>query len=372
MLSLSRPGYTPANIAGMIAKYFATSLAIEKVVSAPRVMSSCLPISTISMSLVGLESRSTMLPASLAADVPVFIATPTSAWASAGASLVPSPVIATRWPPSCSLPDQRHLVLGRGLGEEVVDAGLVGDRLGGQRVVAGDHHGADAHPAQLVEALAHALLDDVLEVDDARGRARPSPSTCSATTSGVPPLVEMRVDDGADLGGRVTAVLAHPGHDGRGRALADLAATVEVDAAHPGLGGERHELGAGELARRALAQAVLAAWPARRSSGPPGSRRRGWRAARRPRARLGSHAGDRDELGGLAVAEGDRAGLVEQQRVDVAGGLDRAARHRQHVALHEPVHAGDADGREQRADRGRDQADQQRDEDDDRTARRPA
>jgi hypothetical protein len=39
-----------------------------------------------------------MLPASLAAWVPVFIATATSAWASAGASLVPSPVIATRRP----------------------------------------------------------------------------------------------------------------------------------------------------------------------------------------------------------------------------------------------------------------------------------
>ena len=59
----------------MMAKYFATSLAIENVVSEPRVMSSCLPISTMSMSFVGSESRSTMLPASLAACVPVFIAT---------------------------------------------------------------------------------------------------------------------------------------------------------------------------------------------------------------------------------------------------------------------------------------------------------
>ena len=90
------------NIAGMIAKYFATSFATENVVSEPRVMSSCLPISTTSMSFVGFESRSTMLPASLAACVPVFIATPTSACASAGASFVPSPVIATRKPPSCS------------------------------------------------------------------------------------------------------------------------------------------------------------------------------------------------------------------------------------------------------------------------------
>ena len=42
------------NIAGMMAKYFDTSLAMLKVVSEPRVISSCLPISTISMSLVGI------------------------------------------------------------------------------------------------------------------------------------------------------------------------------------------------------------------------------------------------------------------------------------------------------------------------------
>ena len=43
-----------------------------------------------------------MLPASLAAAVPEFIATPTSACARAGASLVPSPVMATIRPPACS------------------------------------------------------------------------------------------------------------------------------------------------------------------------------------------------------------------------------------------------------------------------------
>ncbi len=155
------------NIAGMMAKYLATSLAMLKVVSAPRVIRSCLPIATISMSLVGLESRSTMLPASLAAEVPVFMATPTSAWASAGASLVPSPVMATSLPCRLLRADQLHLGLGRGLGEEVVDAGLLGDRRRGQRVVAGDHDRADAHRPQLVEALADAALDDVLEVDHA-------------------------------------------------------------------------------------------------------------------------------------------------------------------------------------------------------------
>src|SRR5678816_4463403 len=40
MLSALSAGYVAANIAGMIAKYFATSFAIENVVSDPRVMNS--------------------------------------------------------------------------------------------------------------------------------------------------------------------------------------------------------------------------------------------------------------------------------------------------------------------------------------------
>ncbi len=44
-----------------------------------------------------------------------------------------------------------------------------------------------------------------------------------------------------------------------------------------------------------------------------------------------STAGSRLERVGHAVAEGDRAGLVEQERVDVARRLDRAARLGDHV-----------------------------------------
>ena len=80
-------------------------------------------------------------------------------------------------------------------------------------------------------------------------------------------------------------------------------------------------------------------------------------------------ARQRNELGRLPVAERDRARLVEQQRVDVAGGFDRAAGHRQHVVLHQPVHAGDADRRQQPADRRRDEADQQRDQHEQRLRR---
>ena len=71
---------------------------------------------------------------------------------------------------------------------------------------------------------------------------------------------------------------------------------------------------------------------------------------------------DRQEFHRLAVAERDGAGLVEQQRIDVARRFHRLAAHGEHVVLHHAIHARDADGGEQAADGGRDQADQQRDQ----------
>ena len=77
-------------------------------------------------------------------------------------------------------------------------------------------------------------------------------------------------------------------------------------------------------------------------------------------------AADGDELVRHPVAVGDGAGLVEQQGGHVAGGLDGPAGHGQHVALHQAVHPGDADGAEQRADGRRRQAHEQGDQDRDR------
>ncbi len=92
-----------AKSTGIIAKYFATSFAMLNVVTAPRVMSSCFPSMTTSIILAGLDSRSTMFAASFAACVPEFMARPTSATANAGASFVPSPIIATILEFACSL-----------------------------------------------------------------------------------------------------------------------------------------------------------------------------------------------------------------------------------------------------------------------------
>ena len=375
MLSVARPGKMPTNIAGMIAKYFATSLAIEKVVSAPRVMSSCLPIATTSISLVGSLSRSTMLPASLAAEVPVFIATPTSAWASAGASLVPSPVIATSLPPSCS--DRIRAIL---------SSGVASARK-------------SSTPASSAIALAVSGLSPVIitvRMPMARSwskRSRMPGLTMSlrwidAQRAGGLAGSAARDDErgaavGADPVDRVvqvvratsaTAVL-DPARRPR-RSRRPCATRVPSGRSTPDM---RVEAENGDERRARLAQlGERAAWPRRRRA------RGAWSTIERP---SGVSSASEDEVGGpqqLVAGSAPSTGttslarrlpkvmvpVLSSSRVrHVAGGLDGAAGHREHVVLHEAVHAGDADRGEQRTDRGRDEADQQGDEDHDAGAR---
>ena len=216
-----------------------------------------------------------MLPASLAAMVPVFMARPTSACASAGASLVPSPVIATRRPPACSFLIRSILSLRRGLRQKIVHAGFGGDGRCGQRVVAGDHDGADAHGAQLLEALAHAALHHVLQMHHAQRATAIGHHQRRAARAG------NAVGDFGQLAAGLAAVLRHEFHHRFGGALAHLAA-VDIHAAHARLRRKRNEVGF-VLGHFAPADVVASAWPARRSSGPPASRRPGWKAApRRP------------------------------------------------------------------------------------------
>ncbi len=166
-----------------------------------------------------------------------------------------------------------------------------------------------------------------------------------------------------DVAGGVAAVVAHPLHHGRGGALADppgaVAAQVEVDTGHAGLRREGHEVGVGNEPLVPGAQSVLFL-----GQHDDGAALRGLVGQAGQLGRIGDaprvDSGDRQELGGLPVAEGDGAGLVQQQGVDVAGRLDGTAGHGEDVALHEPVHPGDADRGQQRPDRGGDQADQQR------------
>src|SRR5690606_30454064 len=105
--------------------------------------------------------------------------------------------------------------------------GFLGDRPGRQRVVTRDHDGLDAHAAQLLEPLAHAVLDDVLEVDDAQdtGPSRVLDRDEQGRTTGFGDAV----GDHIGVVGDGAAVLPDPGGDRTGRALADPA-PVDVDA----------------------------------------------------------------------------------------------------------------------------------------------
>ena len=114
-----------------------------------------------------------MLPASFAADVPVFIATPTSAWASAGASLVPSPVIATSRPPSCSLRISAILSSGVASARKSSTPASRGDRLArcsGLSPVIMTVRMPIARSS--ANRSAHARLDHVVELDDAEHARR--------------------------------------------------------------------------------------------------------------------------------------------------------------------------------------------------------
>ena len=256
------------------------------------------------------------------------------------------------------LADQAQLGLGRGLGQEVVDARFRRDGRGGLRIVAGNHHGADAHAAQFGETLADAALHHVLQIDDSQhlAVARHCERRAALLGNGAGDAVDL-------LHRRRSAHGARMGHHGIHRALADDRAFM-VDAAHAGLRRESHELPL-EVGDVDAAQAILLL------------RQHDDRAALgrlvRQAGELG-HAGHLilvdaahgEELRGVAVAERDGAGLVEQQRIDIARRLDGAAGRGQHVEAHQAVHAGDADGREQRPDGGGDQRHEQGDEHDHR------
>ncbi len=68
---------------------------------------------------------------------------------------------------------------------------------------------------------------------------------------------------------------------------------------------------------------------------------------------------DGEEFDSLPVTQCDGACLVQQQRIYVACSFYRLSAHRQHVVLHDTVHAGYADGGQQAADGCRYQANEQ-------------
>ena len=86
--------------------------------------------------------------------------------------------------------------------------------------------------AHLVEAFPHALLDHVLEVDDAQHRAA-CPSALPTTKAGAAAGGDARRRAGR-IGGHGATLVAHPPATELAAPFAQLVA-VDVDAGHPGL-----------------------------------------------------------------------------------------------------------------------------------------
>ena len=298
-----------------------------------------------------------MLPASRAAMVPVFMATPTSAWARAGASLVPSPHMATSLPLACSSRISLSLA-----------SGVAWARKSSTP--------ASAAMAAAVSALSPVIITVRMPIRRSSAKrsrmppltmslrwTRPSTRPFSATASGVPPPLAMVSAPRCSSGGirppwlltQSTTASTAPLRISRPSTSTPLIRVCAVN------GTKRACIGA--ISRARSPYLSLTSTTIERPSGVSSGK---LDELGRVGQFLVGDARHGDQLGGLAVAQRDGAGLVEQERVDVARGLDRAAGHGQHVEADQAVHAGDADGREQGADRGRDQGDEQRHQHDDR------
>ena len=164
---------------------------------------------------------------------------------------------------------------------EIVHAGFGCDRRGGQRIVAGDHHGSDSHLAQLREAFLDSAFDHVLELDraerqhvgrdDERRAARCEiSSTVFVTGCGnIPPAdsINPRIASAAPL---------------RMRIFGSEPLAWKIDTAHARLRRERDEGGLQFVHHLARAIRIFL-WPARQSCGLRAFHRPASSAALRPR-----------------------------------------------------------------------------------------
>src|SRR5581483_1843947 len=133
---------------------------------------------------------------------------------------------------------------------------------------------------------------------------------------------------------------AHELPNGIGSTFADLLA-VHVYAAHSRLRSKWDELCMRQLMNLSPADAVL--FGQYDDASPLGRFICQARKLRRIGQLLARDARRGNELGRLAIAQRDGAGLVEKKDVYIARRLDGPATHRQHVVLHHSIDARDSD-----------------------------
>ncbi len=246
--------------------------------------------------------------------------------------------------------NQRQLIFRPRLGQKIVEPRFARNRRRRQRVIAGDHHRADAHGAQMLEALAHPAFDDILQVHDTENAAVFGDQQRSSTRIRYPfdRFLNFRWN-------RPTGV-PHILDDCVRRALADFA-SVHVHARHPRGRGEGNER---RRRSRQLSSAQTIFLFGQHHDRTPFRR---FIRQRRELRRVGhfriGHTRRRNKFRRVPVAQRDRSGFVQKQGIHVARRFHRAPGHGQHVLLQHPIHSRDANRGEQSANRRRDQADQQ-------------
>ena len=279
----------------------------------------------------------------MATSVPVPMAMPRSAWASAAASLTPSPTMATTRPWSCSRRTTSTLSAGQHLGDHLADADLGGDGAGGARVVPGQQHRAQPQPGELRDRLGAGGFDGVGDDQDAAHGAVPAdrdrgpPGGLGFGAGGVEPVVEP-----------LRPLLGQPGRRGRRRRR-----DRRRRRARPGPGWRRSPApAAGRRAGRGRRRRSRRRSGARRRPRP----RRPARSSSLLVGALGGHDIDQCHLPG-----GDGAGLVQHDRVDPAGGLQDLRALDQDAQLRAAAGADQQRGRRGQPERARAGDDQHRD-----------
>src|SRR5437868_6634324 len=90
----------------------------------------------------------------------------TSAWARAGASLVPSPIMATNLPLACSFRMYSSFACGVTWATKSSTPAFLSNGCGGQRIVSSNHDRTQTHSAKALETLVHGWFQNVLEYYD--------------------------------------------------------------------------------------------------------------------------------------------------------------------------------------------------------------
>ena len=182
-----------------------------------------------------------VMPAlSIATSVPVAMAIPTSAWARAGASLMPSPAMATTWPSAWRRRTTSRFCSRQHLGLDAQDAEPPRHRLGRGLAVAGQHDDLDAR--RRARSRAPPPVDSLI------GSATPmAPAALPSTATNITVWPWLRALDRAvaQLAG-LEAELAHHAR------IADRDALAVDDARHAA-SGDRGEI----LGRRERQAALL-------------------------------------------------------------------------------------------------------------------